>query len=224
MGDEEYIFHDSNITLDQLINRMRGWINEEGFSSEVSYEEGWQVLKVTKGAALWKGKLKFYLTGDRNEFKVRVESGSKGKAYLKGGILGAGLQKKVNNLKKGFIQEVERVSNARRGPKPVQNPPQQGQPPQQNRPINQKQRTQPARNRNPTPNQNNNQPARNSPPTPNKKEDYQSDRSSSNKDDYDKKLEKLEKLGRLRDIGAITEEEFRMEKKKILDEKNRGGY
>ena len=59
--------------------------------------------------------------------------------------------------------------------------------------------------------------ARKKTPDENTDEPVSKSSSSVNKDFVETRMDRIEKLGRLRDKGLLTEEEFQMQKKQILD-------
>ncbi len=100
---EQYNYRNSQIEINQIVSNVQHWISQQGFSTNLSLEGGWTVMRITKGSALWKGKLEFYVQGNKDQFYVLVEKGSSGMAFLKGGVIGASIQKQVTQLTEGAL-------------------------------------------------------------------------------------------------------------------------
>lgn len=111
---EVYNYRDSQIEMNQIIANLQQWISQQGFSTKMTQEGGWTVMRVTKGAALWKGKLAFHIQGNKDQFSILVEKGSSGMAFLKGGLIGASLQKQVSQLADGALNLIAHSSGAQR--------------------------------------------------------------------------------------------------------------
>lgn len=114
MAKEQYKYRNSRIETNQIIANIQQWVSQQGFSTKLSEEGGWTVIRITKGAALWKGKLSFYIQGNKEQFSVLVEKGGSGMAFLKGGLIGASLQKKVTRLAEGALSLISQSSGAQR--------------------------------------------------------------------------------------------------------------
>lgn len=114
MGKEEYNFQNSKIDIGQIITNLQEWISQQGYSTKVNQEGDWTVMKVTKGAALWKGQLSFHIQGDKERFSVLVDKGSSGMAFLKGGLIGKSMQKEVTQLADGALNTISSFSGAQR--------------------------------------------------------------------------------------------------------------
>ncbi len=107
-------YKEPKIGIDDVATRLATWLRQNGYEAYQSVEGEWRVIKITKGAALWKGELAVYLYPRENYIYLKIDSGDMGMAYLKGGFIGMSMQKDVNNLIDSIINSVAIISGGTR--------------------------------------------------------------------------------------------------------------
>ena len=103
-------YKEPKIGIDDVATRLANWLRQNGYEASQSTQGEWRVLKVTRGAALWKGELTVYLYPRDNYIYLKIDSGDTGVAYLKGGLIGMSMQRDVNNLVDSIINSVAIIS------------------------------------------------------------------------------------------------------------------
>ena len=103
-------YKEPKIGIDNVATRLATWLRQEGYEASQSIEGEWRVIKITKGAVLWKGELTVYLYPRENYIYLKVDSGDMGMAYLKGGFIGMSMQSDVNGLVNSIINSVAIIS------------------------------------------------------------------------------------------------------------------
>lgn len=107
-------YKEPKIGIDEVANRLANWLRQNGYEASQSLQGEWRVIKVTKGAALWKGELTVYLYPRDNYIYLKIDTGDMGMAYLKGGFIGMSMQSDVNALINSIVNSVAIISGGTR--------------------------------------------------------------------------------------------------------------
>jgi len=104
-------FQDARVGLNQIVSALSHYIKSRGYKVQMGTEGGYATLYVTKGVALWKGRLHIYIGGTSHQFYVIFDSPS---AFIApGGWIGFFLQHSINDFIKDITSYICAYSGAK---------------------------------------------------------------------------------------------------------------
>ncbi len=107
-------YTNTKLGIDEVVRRLEAWLRQYGYDTRYYISGGWRVIEVSRGSALWKGAIKVYLYPQNTDIYVRIDTGSEGTAFLKGGLIAMSRQNELNKLAESIISAVGTISGGTR--------------------------------------------------------------------------------------------------------------
>jgi hypothetical protein len=103
-------FYNLTIPVQQVVGHVQNWFNRHGYTCKCDASPNSMVLNIEKGTALWKGKVKLHFQGNQSQMNVTLDRGSKGMAFLKGGLLAKQMQDDIQRISENIPHIIDQYS------------------------------------------------------------------------------------------------------------------